>query len=108
MESAACANAPSGLARRLRSAAARVAGPKSIYPYRQHWSIRVRMKWNRIMSESNKIRVLCIDYHPTVLDGLSAIINLQPEMTVTGTARNGSDGLERFRLLRRDVTLADL
>ncbi|HWZ31752.1 MAG TPA: response regulator transcription factor [Bryobacteraceae bacterium] len=60
------------------------------------------------MSESTKIRVLCVDDHPTVLDGLSAIINLQPEMTVIGTASTGRDGLAQFRALRPDITLVDL
>jgi DNA-binding NarL/FixJ family response regulator len=60
------------------------------------------------MTDSNKIRVLCIDDHPTVLDGLSAILNLQPETTVIGTASTGRDGLEQFRALRPDVTLVDL
>jgi DNA-binding NarL/FixJ family response regulator len=60
------------------------------------------------MSDANKIRVLCIDDHPTVLDGLSAILNLQPDMLVAGTASSGRDGLEQFRALRPDVVLVDL
>ena len=60
------------------------------------------------MSASNKIRVLCIDDHPTVLDGLSAIINLQPDMTVAGASPTGRDGLQQFRALRPDVVLVDL
>ncbi len=60
------------------------------------------------MSDSNKIRVLCIDDHPTVLDGLSAIINLQPDMTVAGASSTGRDGLQQFRTLRPDVVLVDL
>jgi DNA-binding NarL/FixJ family response regulator len=57
---------------------------------------------------ANKIRVLCIDDHPTVVDGLAAIINLQPDMTVAGTAPTGGDGLQQFRKLRPDVVLVDL
>jgi DNA-binding NarL/FixJ family response regulator len=60
------------------------------------------------MNDSNKIRVLCIDDHPTVLDGLSAILNLQPDMMVAGTSPNGRDGLQQFRALRPDVVLVDL
>src|SRR4030081_1065410 len=60
------------------------------------------------MSDSKKIRLLCIDDHPTVLDGLSAILNLQPDMMVAGTSPNGRDGLQQFRGLRQDVVLVDL
>jgi DNA-binding NarL/FixJ family response regulator len=61
------------------------------------------------MSDSKKkIRVLCIDDHPSVRDGLSAIINLQPDMTVAGEAATGRDGLQQFRTLRPDVVLVDL
>src|SRR6266404_5183761 len=61
------------------------------------------------MTESKKkIRVLCIDDHPSVRDGLSAIINLQPDMTVAGEAATGREGLQQFRTLRPDVVLVDL
>jgi DNA-binding NarL/FixJ family response regulator len=55
-----------------------------------------------------KIRVLCIDDHPAVRDGLAAIINLQPDMTVAGEAATGRDGLQQFRTLHPDVVLVDL
>ena len=60
------------------------------------------------MSDSKKIRVLCIDDHPTVREGLSAIINLQSDMAVTGAAATGHEGLEQFRALRPDITVVDL
>jgi DNA-binding NarL/FixJ family response regulator len=60
------------------------------------------------MSDSKNIRVLCIDDHPMVLDGLSSIINLQSDMSVAGTSSTGRDGLQQFRSLRPDVTLVDL
>jgi len=60
------------------------------------------------MSDSKKIRVLCIDDHPTVREGLSAIINLQSDMAVAGAAATGREGLEQFRALRPDVTVVDL
>jgi DNA-binding NarL/FixJ family response regulator len=60
------------------------------------------------MGEPKKIRVLCIDDHPTVLDGLTAILNLQPNMEVAAAATNGREGLQQFRDLRPDVVLVDL
>src|SRR6266404_8811865 len=60
------------------------------------------------MIDSKKIRLLCIDDHPTVLDGLSAILNLQPDMIVAGTSSNGQDGVQQYRSLLPDVVLLDL
>jgi DNA-binding NarL/FixJ family response regulator len=55
-----------------------------------------------------KIRVFCVDDHPVVLDGVAAIIGLQPDMTLAGTAATGGEALERFVEARADVTLVDL
>src|SRR5258708_38248353 len=66
---------------------------------------RQAAKWKGFMSDSNKIRVLCIDDHPTVLDGLSAIINLQPDMTVAGASPPGRPGLQQFRAPRPCIVL---
>jgi DNA-binding NarL/FixJ family response regulator len=55
-----------------------------------------------------KIRVFCVDDHPVVLDGVAAIISLQPDMTLAGTAATGGEALERFVDARADVALVDL
>jgi DNA-binding NarL/FixJ family response regulator len=60
------------------------------------------------MKDTGKIRVLCVDDHPVVRDGIAAIINLQPDMTLVGAAATGSEALERFFALRPDVALVDL
>ena len=60
------------------------------------------------MNDAGKIRVLCVDDHPVVRDGISAIINLQPDMMLAGAAATGGEGLERFFELRPDVALVDL
>jgi DNA-binding NarL/FixJ family response regulator len=54
------------------------------------------------------IRVLCVDDHPIVLDGISLIIDLQPDMEVVGAARSGEEALDLFRLHDPMVTLMDL
>jgi len=59
------------------------------------------------MSEQ-KIRVLVVDDHPVLRDGVAAILGNQADMTLAGEARDGSEAIERFRALRPDVTLMDL
>ena len=59
------------------------------------------------MSDS-KIRILVVDDHPVLRDGVAAILENQTDMTMVGEARNGSEAVETFRALRPDVTLMDL
>ncbi|HEX4769521.1 MAG TPA: response regulator transcription factor [Bryobacteraceae bacterium] len=54
------------------------------------------------------IKILCVDDHPVVLDGLSAIIAMQPDMELAATASNGETALKAFREHRPDVALVDL
>lgn len=59
------------------------------------------------MSEPT-IRVLVVDDHPVLRDGVAAILENQTDMEMVGEARDGSEAIERFRALRPDVTLMDL
>ena len=58
--------------------------------------------------DANCIRVLSIDDHPVVREGVGTIINSQADMSLVGTASNGKEGIEAFRALSPDVTLMDL
>src|SRR6267143_604583 len=69
---------------------------------------RRRTGQDKSMKETGKIRVLCVDDHPVVRDGIAAIINLQPDMVLAGAAATGGEALERFFELRPDVALVDL
>jgi len=60
------------------------------------------------MKDTRKIRVLCVDDHPIVREGMAAIVNLQPDMMLAGAAATGGEALERFIELRPDVALVDL
>ena len=60
------------------------------------------------MKNASMIRVLCVDDHPVVRDGIAAIINLQPDMMVAGAAATGAEALQRFLELSPDVALVDL
>lgn len=60
------------------------------------------------MAKSSAIRILIIDDHPVVREGLSRIIVTDKNMEVVGQASNGAEALEKFRKLRPDVTLMDM
>jgi two-component system NarL family response regulator len=60
------------------------------------------------MPRSEKIRLLIADDHVTVLEGLSAIIGRQPDMTVVADACNGREAVEHWTTHRPDVALLDL
>jgi DNA-binding NarL/FixJ family response regulator len=55
-----------------------------------------------------KIRVLVVDDHPVLRDGVAAALESRDDMLMVGEARNGTEAVERFRVLRPDVTLMDL
>ena len=60
------------------------------------------------MSEQDRIRVLTVDDHPLLREGISTLINNQPDMCIVGEASTGAEAVERFRELRPDVTLMDV
>jgi len=60
------------------------------------------------MTTSAQIRILTVDDHPLLLEGLAAIIQNQPDMVLVGQASNCRDAIQQFRKLRPDVTLMDL
>jgi DNA-binding NarL/FixJ family response regulator len=54
------------------------------------------------------IRVLCIDDHALVREGIAALINRQADMRVIAEAAAGSDGIKLFCIHQPDVSLVDL
>jgi DNA-binding NarL/FixJ family response regulator len=59
-------------------------------------------------TEPKLIRVLCIDDHPLLRQGIGALIGAQPDMQLVAQAATGQDGVREFREQRPDVTLLDL
>ena len=60
------------------------------------------------MNDQARIRVLSVDDHPLLRDGIAAIINDQPDMLLVADASSGSEALQKFREHQPDVTLMDL
>ena len=60
------------------------------------------------MKSGGKIRVLCVDDHPIVREGLASILGLQTDMEMIGGAGSGAEALEFFRKMQPDITLVDL
>ncbi|HEX3749359.1 MAG TPA: response regulator transcription factor [Streptosporangiaceae bacterium] len=56
----------------------------------------------------NPIRLLIVDDHPVVRDGLRGIFESDPQFEVTGEAGNGAEAVTQARSLRPDVVLMDL
>lgn len=55
-----------------------------------------------------KIRVLLVDDHAVLRDGLRALLALYPDIEVVGEASDGSEALDRSRELLPDVVIMDL
>ena len=59
-------------------------------------------------AEPARIRVLCVDDHPLVLQGIAGLVGVQADMEVVGEALDGRVAIEQFRRLQPDITLLDL
>jgi DNA-binding NarL/FixJ family response regulator len=60
------------------------------------------------LQESERIRILAVDDHQLLRDGIAAVLEGQDDMTLVGQASSGQEAVEAFRRLRPDVTLMDL
>jgi DNA-binding NarL/FixJ family response regulator len=60
------------------------------------------------MSGIRKIKILVVDDHPFLREGIVGAINSQSDMVLIGEASDGKQAIEQFRLHRPDVTLMDL
>ena len=66
------------------------------------------MAAERKLSVKSKRTVFVIDDHPIVRDGLTQLINREPDLTVCGTAEDIYEALKAMQTLKPDIALADI
>ena len=54
------------------------------------------------------MRILVVDDHPLMRDGIVSMVDSEPDMTVVAQASNGLEAIEQFERHRPDITLMDL
>jgi DNA-binding NarL/FixJ family response regulator len=60
------------------------------------------------MNEAARIRILSVDDHPLLREGLAAIINNQQDMLLLAEASNAQEAIQQYRKHQPDITLMDL
>ena len=60
------------------------------------------------MSDPVRIRVLSVDDHPLIREGIAAMVNNESDLEMVAQASTGREAIQRFREHRPDVTLMDL
>ena len=60
------------------------------------------------MRANKPIRILTVDDHPVLREGIATILASEPDMVLVAEANDGREALEQFRTYRPDVTLMDL
>jgi DNA-binding NarL/FixJ family response regulator len=59
-------------------------------------------------ADSSSIRILTVDDHPLVRQGIASLVGVQPDMALVAEASNGRDAIQQFRAHHPDITLMDL
>ena len=66
------------------------------------------MKSELMSAAISQIRILAVDDHPIVRQGIAGLIGIQTDMVLVGEASNGRDAIQQFRTQHPDITLMDL
>ena len=57
---------------------------------------------------ASPIRILALDDHPIVRQGIAGLVSIQPDMILVGEASDGREAIQLFRMHHPDITLMDL
>jgi DNA-binding NarL/FixJ family response regulator len=60
------------------------------------------------MNANTPIRILTVDDHPMLREGIAAVLSSETDMVLVAEASNGKEAIDQFRNHRPDVTLMDL
>lgn len=60
------------------------------------------------MNPAGQIRILGVDDHPVVREGIAGMVALEPDMILVGQAANGREAIQQFRAHHPDITLMDI
>ncbi|HMG32941.1 MAG TPA: response regulator transcription factor [Blastocatellia bacterium] len=60
------------------------------------------------MTDKNTIRILTVDDHPLLREGIAAVLSSEVDMALIAEASTGMEAIEQFRTHRPDITLMDL
>jgi DNA-binding NarL/FixJ family response regulator len=61
-----------------------------------------------VTADGNPIRLLVVDDHAALREGVAAMVASEPDILAVGEAANGAEAIEVFQRLRPDVTLMDM
>lgn len=60
------------------------------------------------MSSTQPIRILTVDDHPLLREGIASLVATEPDLAIVAEASNGREAIDQFRKNRPDITLMDL
>jgi DNA-binding NarL/FixJ family response regulator len=61
-----------------------------------------------VSNDRDPIRILSVDDHPLIRQGIAGLVATQPDMSLIAEATNGREAIDQFHQRRPDITLMDL